>query len=116
MTWTIPFIPPSLNKFAGRENVWAYRAEKERWKEICCAFIRPRPKTPPPFADVRITFYFPNKMRHDADNYLKLLLDGLVFAGAITDDSFDAISLTVEGRHDKKNPRTEIEINERRTI
>lgn len=42
--YTIPDIPPSLNKFAGRENVWAYRADKSSGK-LCarCTAARSRP-------------------------------------------------------------------------
>ena len=40
--YTIPDIPPSLNKYAGRENVWAYRADKKQWEEIGRASCRER--------------------------------------------------------------------------
>ena len=30
MKYIIPFIPPSMNKFAGRKNVWEYREEKRK--------------------------------------------------------------------------------------
>ena len=35
--YAIPDIPPSLNKFARRENVWAYRADKKHWEALCAA-------------------------------------------------------------------------------
>ena len=110
--YIIPFTPPSLNKYAGRENVWEYRAEKERWKGICIAYCRPRPKTPPEYALVILTFYFDNRRRHDADNYQKFILDGLVAAGVIMDDDFNHVQVLCKGGYDKKNPRTEVEINE----
>lgn len=106
MKYIIPFIPPSMNKFAGRKNVWEYREEKENWKQICCAYCRP--KVTPEKAKLIITFFFKTKARHDADNYLKLLLDGLVAAGAIKDDDFDHVEVLCRGEHDKNNPRTEI--------
>lgn len=28
-------VPPSMNKFAGRKNEWAYRKEKKKWTELC---------------------------------------------------------------------------------
>ena len=34
MKITIPEIPPSLNKYAGRANAWDYRAEKQRWLQL----------------------------------------------------------------------------------
>lgn len=108
--YTIPLIPPSLNKYAGRENTWAYRGAKAEWRGIVCAYCRPRRK-PPAFAHVMITFYFPTRRRHDADNYCKFLLDGLVSAGVIADDDFDHIRLSIAAGYDKKNPRTEVFID-----
>ena len=59
--YTIPDIPPSLNKFAGRENVWAYRADKKQWEALCTAYCRPKP--PEPIKKVRCQNYifFPDK-------------------------------------------------------
>lgn len=110
--YIIPLTPPSLNKYAGRENVWEYRAEKERWKGICAAYCRPRPKSPPEYAQVILTFYFDNRRRHDADNYQKFILDGLVTAGVIKDDDFSHCQVLCKGGYDKKNPRTEVEVIE----
>jgi Holliday junction resolvase RusA-like endonuclease len=108
--YIIPLTPPSLNKYAGRENVWEYRAEKTRWKGICAAYCRPRPKQPPEYARVTLTFFFDSRRRHDADNYQKFILDGLVAAGVIMDDDFAHVQVLCKGGYDKKNPRTEIEI------
>ena len=41
-----------------------------------------------------------------------MILDGLVKAGILKDDSFDCINLLLQGRYDKNNPRTEIKIQE----
>ena len=109
-TYTIPNTPPSLNKFAGRANVWEYREQKELWKNLCVLYCRPRPKAPPEFAEVTLTFYFDNRRRHDADNYQKFLLDGLVAAGVIKDDDFEHVQVTCKGAYDKQTPRVEIEI------
>lgn len=38
MKITIPEIPPSLNKYAGRANAWDYRAEKQRWLQLFVAY------------------------------------------------------------------------------
>ena len=66
---------------------------------------------PPDKAMVRIDYYFPDRRRHDADNYCgKLLLDGLTKAGVIADDDFAHISLSVHGYVDRTNPRTEINV------
>ena len=104
--------PPSLNRFAGRENSWEYRKEKARWTQavrIMC--LQDRPREPFPFAEVEIMYYFPTRARHDADNYSgKFLLDGLTKAGVIIDDDMRHIRLTVAGGYDRENPRTEITI------
>ena len=112
MKYTIPRTPPSLNKYAGRENVWDYREQKALWKQLCNVYCRPKPKEPPRFALVILTFYFKDKRRRDADNYQKMILDGLVGAGIIIDDDFDHCMVLCKGGYDKHNERTEIEIRE----
>ena len=111
MKITIPEIPPSLNKYAGRANTWDYRAEKQRWLQLFVAYC---PKCKPMGkAVVTITYYFPTRHRHDPDNYNgKMLMDGLVHRGVIADDSFDHVELRLRGAYDPKNPRTEIDIEE----
>lgn len=82
MKITIPEIPPSLNKYAGRANAWDYRAEKQRWLQLFVAYC---PKCKPMGkAVVTITYYFP----------------------------FDHVELRLRGAYDPKNPRTEIDIEE----
>ena len=117
MTITLKGIPPSLNKFAGRENSWEYRNEKHTWTEaVCWASKHFRPKKPYEHAFVTITYYFPTRARHDADNYCgKFLLDGLTKAGIIVDDDMKHITLTIKGEYDKDNPRTVIDVTERST-
>lgn len=73
---------------------------------------RPRPLEPLEKCVVRLTYFFKTKTRHDVDNYIKFLLDGLVHAKIIKDDSFDCIKLELEGDYDKVNPRVEILIYE----
>ena len=110
MKYTIPRVPPSLNKYAGRENVWEYREQKALWKQLCNVYCRPRPQEPPRFALVVLTFYFKDKRRRDADNYQKMILDGLVAAGIIVDDDFEHCRVLCDGDCDKANVRTEIDI------
>lgn len=61
--YTIPDIPPSLNKFAGRENVWAYRADKKQWEALCAVYCRPKPEIPIKKCVVRITYFFRTRQR-----------------------------------------------------
>lgn len=70
-----------------------------------------RPKKPLERAIVNITYYFKDRRRRDPDNYSgKMLLDPLVKEGILIDDSFDVVTLVLDGKVDKQNPRTEIEI------
>lgn len=76
-------------------------------------FCRPKPEKPLAQAIVTLRYYFPAATRRDPDNYSgKMILDGLTKAGIIQDDSFSHIRLELEGRVDRGNPRTEIEIEE----
>ena len=109
--YIIPEVPPSNNKFIGRNARWQYQVEKKRWAEMIAFLCKPRPQNPIPYAKVTLTYYFGDRRRHDPDNYAgKMVLDGLVKAGIIQDDSFDRINLSLNGRYDKLNPRTEITI------
>ncbi len=114
MTITLKGVPPSLNVFAGRANSWDYRNAKKTWTETVTWMGKLiAPPKPLERAKVTITYYFPTRTRHDADNYCgKFLLDGLTKAGVIADDDFNHITLTVKGGYDKNDPRTEIEVEE----
>ena len=105
-------VPPSLNKTAGRKNVWDYRNAKYEWtRRVWGAAMKDKPKNPFQKAVVEITYYFPTRARHDADNYAgKFLLDGLTKAGVIVDDDLKHISTFIIGMYDKEHPRTEIRV------
>ena len=111
MKYLIDEIPPSNNKFIGRTNKWEYQEKKKHWAQLINLKCRPKPEKTFDKATVKITYYFRTKIRHDPDNYSgKFILDGLVKAGIIADDSFNNINLILSGKYDKDNPRTEIEI------
>lgn len=112
MKFVIDEVPPTENQFRGRQNVWAYRSEKQRW--TCMVFwackVAPH-ETIPKKAKVTITYFFKGYQRRDADNYSgKFILDGLVKAGIIKDDSFLHIDLILRASFGNKNARTEIEV------
>lgn len=114
MKYTIPEIPPSNNKFKGRQNHWEYRTLKKDWEGKVNIFCNPKPKQPIQKAKVTITYFFNSRSRRDPDNFNGVfILDGLVKAKIIQDDSFNCIDLRLVGSYDKNNPRTEIEIIER---
>ena len=108
--------PPTLNRFSGRENAWAYRQAKQEWTLkawAACRQAADRPKEPYQYAKVSIMYYFARRIRHDADNYSgKLFMDGLTKAGVIVDDDMDHIKVEIAGGYDKRYPRTEITIEE----
>ena len=120
MKITLKGVPPSLNKVVGRNNVWEYRKAKSEWTQLVewsCKASKDKPVKPYEKAIVEITYYFPNRARHDADNYAgKFLLDGLTKAGVIVDDDLKHITTIIKGEHDKKNPRTEIAVTEVKNI
>ena len=107
-------VPPSLNRFAGRQNSTEYRREKKTWTDAVAWSVKTqRPSKPYDKASVEILYYFPDGRRRDPDNYSgKLLLDGLTKAGIIADDSFAHITLHVAGAVDKREPRTVVTVKE----
>lgn len=100
--YTIPEIPPSNNKFIGRENRWEYQEIKKRWAQLISAYCRPVPENPFDHADITLIYHFKDKRRRDPDNYSgKMILDGLTAAGIIADDSFFCIYLQLRAVYDK---------------
>lgn len=112
-------IPPSNNQFMGRgsrkHQAYAYQAIKKEWAWLIKEAVgRDGPKEPLVKSRLRLTYFFPTRHRRDPDNYSgKFILDGLVLAQVIEDDSFSNIRLELVGKHDKENPRVEIEVEER---
>ena len=112
MKITINTIPPTINKYIGRTNIWEYQSDKKKIHNLIrlsTIGLNPRYEK----CKMKITYYFKDKRRHDPSNYDKMLLDGLVEANIIKDDNYDVIQeFTTIGRYDKDNPRVEIELEE----
>ena len=112
----LPGVPPSLNKYAGRENTNEYRRDKKDWMAIVGWAVKAaknRPEAPFDRAKVEILYYFKDKRRHDPDNYSgKFLLDGLREAKVISDDCFGKVTLHLDGAVDREQPRTVITVYE----
>lgn len=109
--YRIPEVPPSNNKFIGRNVRWAYQEEKKRWAMLINAYCRPRPSVPFQKATVNIKYQFPDGRRRDPDNYSgKMILDGLKAVGVIADDSFNNITLQLEAEFKVKPGATIIEV------
>ena len=109
---TIPFIPPTINKYIGRSNIWEYQADKKKiHNAVRLTTIGKRYNIEK--CKMTIIYYFKDKRRHDPSNYDKMILDGLVEANIIIDDNYGVINeFTTIGKYDKTNPRTEVIIEE----
>lgn len=112
MKYIIPEVPPSNNRYIGRENRWEYQAEKKRWAQLIGYLCTPKPEKPLERATVILCYHFRDSRRRDPDNYSgKMILDGMVHAGILKDDSFNCIDLVLrQGKANPKNPVTEIEV------
>ena len=111
--YTIPGIPPSMNKYKGRSNMWEYHKDKKTWEKHISDYCKPKPDKPIQKCVLTITYFFKTRVRHDPNNYDgQFITDGLVKAGIIQDDNFDCIELVLKGNYDKSNPRIEITIKE----
>lgn len=110
MVYEVPCVPDSLNKYAGRRNVWEYREMKKFWEKLVFIYCKPVPEKPIERAVVTLEYFFQSNRRHDPDNYAgKMILDGLVRAGILADDSFWHIELRLkQGGISKSHPRTVI--------
>ena len=111
LNYSIPEIPPSMNRYKGRSNIWEWRKDKENWEGLVWLYCRPAPPEPVQRCILTITYYFDSRRRHDPNNYDgQFITDGLTKAGIIQDDDFDHIDLVLRGAYDKSNPRTEIRL------
>ena len=113
LRYVIPDIPPSNNKFIGRENRFEYQNYKKSWAELVKLFCRPKPAKPIKKSIVKLTYYFKDNRRRDPDNYSgKMLLDPLVKNEIIEDDTFKNITLKLSAEVMPKVRRTFIQVIE----
>lgn len=105
---TLPLLPPTINKYIGRSNIWEYQSDKKKiHKSINLLTVGKKYNINK--CEMTIIYYFKDRRRHDPANYDKFILDGLVEANVITDDNYGVINkFTTIGDYDKNNPRTEI--------
>jgi len=110
--YTIPAVPPSNNEYIGRDNRWKYQEIKKQWALLIAAHCRPKPPKPIERSVVSLMYCFGDNRRRDPDNYSgKMILDGMVKARIILDDSFERIDLVLRRIHDGTR-RTEIVVEE----
>lgn len=119
MKFDIPGRLPGTNDIiaaakAGRGKYQPYAIMKEQYTTMVTWLAKKLPKYER--IDICITWYEPNR-RRDIDNIsggTKFVLDGLVMAGTIPDDSQKHISsITHRFEIDKENPRVEVELEEK---
>lgn len=112
LMYKLPCIPPSNNRYIGRENRWEYSRTKKEWARMIALACSPKPPEPIRRAVVRLTYHFADRRRRDPDNYSgKMILDGLTAAGIIADDSFFCIDLQLRAVYDNGG-YTEITVEE----
>jgi Holliday junction resolvase RusA-like endonuclease len=110
ITLVLPFIPPTINYYIGRDNRWQYQADKKKLHQAVKMLTIGKNYNINK-CKMDITYYFKDRRRHDPGNNEKILLDCLVEANIITDDNYGVITeLTTRGSYDKENPRTEVVI------
>lgn len=89
--------------------------EYERWhNEQMWQIKKYKPKTPIDYCEIYISFYFPDRRKCDLSNKAESVLDFLVDAGIIKDDSWQIVDnlFLYSCGVDSKKPRAEIEIVE----
>lgn len=87
-------VHPSLNKWA-IANRFAANKEKQVWKEMVYWACKEKGIKATIRGPVRVEIHykFKDKRRRDCDNYTpKFILDGLVEAGVLVDDSCDIVT------------------------
>ena len=113
MQYILDDIPPSNNRFIGRNARFEYAEQKKIWEQMIFFCCRPRPETPLAHARVTITYFFKDRRRRDPDNYSgKFILDGLVSAGILKDDNFQCVELCLKAKFGCSKSQTKIEIEE----
>ena len=123
VTFTVPYLtPPGGNhykrpcKYAGRDGYLhlGFKITKaaKAYKDAVALFARGRTVAPPDALkkktayDVRMTVVLGPGQRGDEDNFHKVGLDALTYAGVIHSDAYAHCVCNVV-RDDRKNPRTE---------
>ena len=111
--YEIEDVPPSNNRFLGRNNRYKYAEEKSKWEKLIKYTATSKPLAPIKRSKITITYGFTDKRRRDPDNYSgKFILDGLTKVGIIEDDSFYNIDLKLCAVFGVKKARTVIEVEE----
>lgn len=105
-------LPPNINKYIGRTNIWEYQQDKHRYHrlvDLSTIGVNPKIKK----CNMVVTYHFKDKRKRDTHNMTKCLLDALVEANIIEDDNYTVLNeYTEKGIYDKGKEFVEIEIEE----
>lgn len=108
MKIVINALPPNINKYIGRTNIWEYQKEKKKYhKLVKLSTIGINEKIKK--CDMTVIYHFPDHRKRDTHNLTKCLLDGLVDANVIEDDNYTVLNRYTEiGVYDKNKSYVEI--------
>lgn len=112
ISFKIKGLPPNINKYIGRTNIWEYQKNKKKYHQlvkISTTGFNPKFKK----CNLEVIYHFKDKRRRDTHNMTKCLLDALVEANIIEDDSYQVLnSYTEKGINDTKEEYIEIFLEE----
>lgn len=120
--YTIPCAPVSkknsqrivTNRVTGKPFI-IQSQQYEEFEAVAAYFLKPQPQNPIDYpVTVRCIYFMPTRRRVDMSNLMAATHDILVKYKVLADDNRDIIA-SVDGsrvHYDKKNPRTEIEIED----
>ena len=105
-------LPPNINKYIGRTNIWEYQEDKKKYHDLVrLSTIGKNPKIK--HCNMTVIYHFKDKRKRDTHNMTKCLLDALVCADIIEDDNYNVLNeYTEKGLYDKGNEYLEIIIEE----
>jgi hypothetical protein len=112
----IDHLPKALNKSL-RTHYHQLNKEKKRWHELIILLtLRNRPASPLPKANLKITRHYYRSLDYDGlVGSLKPVVDGLIHAQIIKDDSWGVLGaweVDQQFRPKKHGPLLEIEVTE----
>lgn len=108
-------IPPSYNKYLGKDTRFAYARDKKLWEQIIhVAVIGFLPCDAFDSFEINLHYIFPDKRCRDLDNLAgKFIFDPLVKFGIIKDDNaFCLQRLKIDSEVKRKIKKTVITIEE----
>lgn len=108
-------VHPDIISKPNKKHDSSYKIVRDRWYNLIFNAVRELPQNifnkylPLPEALVWITFYIPQNIITDVDNFtIKFINDAIVLSNINEDDNYKAMSMILQGKSTTKDPRTEI--------